>query len=274
MISPRSKVSPYNDAFYASVATGSLASANVIVPLVLELVPTRSVVDIGCGIGSWLSVFAANGVNDFHGYDGPHVNSASLHIPKEHFTPVNLNLPLSISRPYDLAVSLEVAEHLDPSLADSHVDQLTQLAPVILFSAAIPGQGGTNHVNEQWPEYWAERFRHRGYRAVDAIRPQLARFSTKVEFWYAQNIVIFVKESKLTNYPRLAQWAELTRPDSLAWVHPVSYSSVKQQLAHKEFQAAHWAMEANSARRAIRRLPGLLWRAAISRCVRFISSVK
>ena len=238
-------------------------------PLVLDLIPARSVVDIGCGVGSWLATFAANGVTDFHGFDGAHINSAFLQIPSERFTSADLTQPLSISRRYDLALSLEVAEHLDPEVADRHIDQLTRLAPVVLFSAAIPGQGGMHHVNEQWPEYWAARFAALHYRAVDALRPQLARFSTKVEFWYAQNILLYVEESVLSNYPKLSSLVLATHADSLAWVHPAAYEGVKRDLAAAQCEAEHWTTEANSARRAIRRLPGLLWRAAATQCVRF-----
>lgn len=261
-MTPPPAATPYDAGFYANLETGTRASAEVIVPLLLTLVPARSVVDVGCGLGIWLAAFAANGVTDFHGFDGPYVDPSSLHIPRERFTPVDLNQPLSVGRRYDLALSLEVAEHLQPGRGDGHVDQLTRLAPVVLFSAAVPGQGGTGHVNEQWPEYWAERFAARNYRAVDAIRPQLARSSARVDFWYTQNILVYVEASRLSSYPQLGPSAAVTRADSLAWAHPTLYESVREELAAAEARAAHWSKQANSARRSIARLPGLIWRAA------------
>ena len=63
----------------------------------------------------------------------------------------DLAQPLQIDRRFDLALSLEVAEHLPPECGSEFVQTLTDLSSVILFSAAIPFQGGTDHLNEQWP---------------------------------------------------------------------------------------------------------------------------
>ena len=149
---------PYTADFFADHRDGARRSARVVVPLVLELVRARSVVDVGCGDGTWLSVFREHGVEDVRGIDGDYVDRAELQIPRERFHPHDLTRPLELGHTFDLAVSLEVAEHLPPESADDFVTSLTRHAPIVLFSAAAPYQGGQNHVNEQWPAYWAARF--------------------------------------------------------------------------------------------------------------------
>ncbi len=153
--------------------TGSLQSAEVVVPLVLALTRPRSVIDVGCGRGAWLRAFRNGGVKSIRGIDGDYVDAASLLIPQECFSAVDLNKPFELSGRYDLAVCLEVAEHLPAAMANVLVQQLTAVAPLILFSAAITGQGGTNHVNERPPSYWRELFEAHGFMLFDPIRPTI-----------------------------------------------------------------------------------------------------
>ena len=82
-----------------------------------------------------------------------------------------------------------MAEHLDPSRAASFVSDLCALAPVVLFSAAVPGQGGTHHVNEQWPGYWQDLFAVEGYLMSGALR-WLIWNDDRVENWYRQNLMV------------------------------------------------------------------------------------
>src|SRR5215467_13018648 len=138
---------PYTVDFYKIHRQGSRRSASQIVPLVLELVQPKSVIDVGCGVGAWLSVFNECGVEDFYGLDGEYVDRNMLEIPHQRFLAVDLTKPIQLNRQFDLVVSLEVAEHLPDNCAEMFVDSLTKLGRVILFSAAIPHQGGTRHVN-------------------------------------------------------------------------------------------------------------------------------
>src|SRR5262249_29915915 len=132
----------YDEGYYADQRTGSQRSARLIVPLLLELVQPRSVVDVGCGTGSWLSVFRDHGVEDVLGIDWEYVGANSLEISPDHFYAFDLTQPLRLERRFDLVVSLEVAEHLPPESADAFVESLVSLGPTVLFSAAVPGQGG------------------------------------------------------------------------------------------------------------------------------------
>jgi len=144
---------PYTPAFFQAISDGSTRSARAVVPLLMSLVRPKSVVDVGCGWGKWLTVFREAGVKDVLGIDGPYVDPARTDLAANEFIPHDLTQPLTVKRRFDLAVSLEVAEHLPPEAADGFVSLLASLAPVVAFSAAIPGQGGTGHRNERWPDY-------------------------------------------------------------------------------------------------------------------------
>src|SRR5437879_5333008 len=146
----------YSQDFYDEIELGSLQSAAVVVPRLMNLVRPQSVVDVGCGRGAWLTAFQKLGVSKILGIDGPHVDKTRLLIPSECFRSVDLSQPFELPGRHDLVLCLEVAEHLPGSMANSLVKTLTKASSVIVFSAAIPGQGGTGHVNEQWPEYWCE----------------------------------------------------------------------------------------------------------------------
>jgi SAM-dependent methyltransferase len=181
----------YDEGFFEELDAAVGASAKVIVPIVCSLLggPT-SVLDIGCGRGTWLRVFQDHGVGDIFGVDGPHVLSA-LEIPPSKFRAQDLTAPLDIGRRFDLVVSLEVGEHLPPGFADAFVASLVAHGSAVLFSAAIPFQGGPGHVNEAWQSSWATRFAAHGYAPIDEIRPAVWNHDD-VAFWYAQNTILYV----------------------------------------------------------------------------------
>jgi hypothetical protein len=228
------RVQPYTEYFYKDQMEGARQSAQEIVPLVLALVQPRHVVDVGCGVGAWLSVFRDCGVEDVIGIDGEYVDKTMLQIPQEHFLAFDLKRPVWLGRQFDLVVSLEVAEHLPSESAEIFVDSLTRLGPIILFSAAIPFQGGTNHLNEQWPEYWAAYFQAHGYVAIDCIRKKVWT-NEKVEWWYAQNILLFVQRDYVASHPLLQAEYEKTHSTQLSIVHPKKYLEALQlQLATQD----------------------------------------
>ena len=191
-------------------------------PIVLQFIQPQRVVDVGCGTGAWLSVFREHGIEDILGIDGDYVNREMLQIPAEKFMAFDLAQPLPSQEPFDLVVSLEVAEHLPAESAATFVASLTGLGSVVLFSAAIPYQGGVNHVNEQWPEYWADLFQARGYVPIDCIRKQIWQNPT-IDWWYIQNTLIFAQQNRLDQYPLLKQAFESISAAPLAMVHPHAY---------------------------------------------------
>jgi SAM-dependent methyltransferase len=205
---------------------GSRSSAEVIVPLVLEFLPVSSVVDIGCGDGTWLSVFRALGVTDIFGLDGEYIDRDLLQVSHECFQAADLSKPFALGRTFDLAVSLEVAEHLPADCTVLFVDSLTRLAPMVLFSAAIPFQSGNQHINEQWPDKWAELFKRHDFLPVDFIRKRIWN-NQAVEWWYTQNTLLFVQAKFLETNALLKGEFERTNPDQLQLVHPRQYLYVK-----------------------------------------------
>lgn len=212
----------YSKGFYKDIHEQALASAREIVPFILKLTKAGSVVDAGCGQGAWLSVFRDNSVLRTLGIDGAHVPNNSLLIPRDSFRAVDLNKPPADLGKFDLALSLEVGEHLPSVSADAYVAFLVSLAPVILFSAAVPLQDGTRHVNEQWQSYWAEKFKGHGFVVVDAIRPEFWS-NENVAPWYRQNILMYVKKDKLSDYPLLQEAVRHTNERMLSMVHPQTY---------------------------------------------------
>lgn len=238
---------PYTSAYYDTITRGSLDSAGVVVPLLLDLHPARSVVDVGCGIGAWASAFAAAGLPTVLGIDGDYVDRDKLLIPRSDFIPADLaaplNLPSSLPRRFDLAVSLEVAEHLPPASSETFVESLCRLAPVVLFSAAIPYQGGEGHINERWPTFWFDLFRARGYHLIDALRPRIWS-DRRVEPWYQQNLLIYASADALAASPALARAHELTAPDALSLIHPRIFGLLLEHHAIKP--PGPWPTDASS----------------------------
>lgn len=230
----------YTEDFYNLVLEGSRQSAKEIVPIVFEFIQPKSVIDVGCGTGTWLSVFQKYGVEDICGVDGDYVDKSTLEIPFDKFLSFDLKKPLKLDRQFDLVISLEVSEHLPKECAESFVDSLTKLGSVILFSAATPFQGGTEHVNEQWQDYWAKYFQTKGYVAIDCIRNRVWQ-NELVEFWYAQNILVFAKQEclKLEKFYLLNKQFENTITSQLSVVHPKKYLEVVEKCI-AETKAAEW----------------------------------
>ena len=211
----------YTSGFFTQQQAGSLQSALRILPHVFDLVSPGSVVDVGCGVGTWLAAARTLGVLDVMGLDGDYVDRHLLQIPPDCFRATDLSRPFECERTFDLALSLEVAEHLPDTSAPALVESLTRLAPVVLFSAAIPKQCGEHHINLQWQSWWIDQFNSKGFVAVDCVRHRVWN-DVAVEWWYAQNVFLIVREDRLASSPRLRQeLAQSTWPYGI--VHPRAY---------------------------------------------------
>ena len=165
----------------------------------LDLVDIKSVADYGCGIGTWLKTFKDNGVSEVKGFDGDWVdrnlllgNISSQEFEIIDFERINDEMP---KKQYSLVLCMEVAEHISEGNSDNLIRLLTRSGNIILFSAAIPYQGGPGHINEQWPDYWAERFAKYGYKPYDTIRFRIWD-DNRIFSWYKQNIILYVNESE------------------------------------------------------------------------------
>ncbi len=209
----------YTAGYYQSIREDSAASAREVVPLIMRLFSPRSVVDVGCGPGTWAAEYKRAGAAVL-GIDGYDVKTEQLLIPLQEFDRRNLAEPVRLDRRFDLVNCLEVAEHLPAARARSFVRDLCQLGDVVVFSAAVPGQGGTHHVNEQWPSYWIAFFQENGFQALDCIRPQIWT-NEKVASWYAQNMFAFIKQERIASFPGAVESCRCAGPIDL--VHPRAY---------------------------------------------------
>ena len=226
----------YTEKFYLKRMDEKLTySADRTLSVVLpKLPPVNSVVDVGCGLGTWLLSFLKLQVHqvDILGIDGPWIDPNLLVIPKDSFLTVDLSLETPrIERKYDLAISLEVAEHLLPGKAEEFVSFLTDMSDFILFSAAIPFQEGTNHFNEQWQGYWADLFERKDYVPIDFIRPALWN-DDKISLHYRQNTILYSRRdrAKEINIPSLLDG------QMLSLVHPEYYKKYTHPGVKRAFR--------------------------------------
>lgn len=192
--------SAYDPVLFQGLAKGNAPAK--LAPTMLEILKlfpeTKSVVDVGCGAGGWLATFREAAGDNLHtvmGIDGDWVPREVLHIKPEEFHPCNFydEMPV-VSQRFDLAFCLEVIEHIPEPEAERLLDLLVQLSDRIIFSAAIPGQGGTHHVNEQWPPYWEEKFNSRNYLLLDIIRSKIWDYADTGVF-YKQNMLVAINKN-------------------------------------------------------------------------------
>lgn len=203
----------YSGDFYSYIDAGSRRSARVVAGLLLAEMKIGSLLDVGAGHGAWAAEWLKAGVKEVLAVDGDYVRPDQLAVPKKNFRAHDLATPLDLKKSFDLVQSLEVAEHLPHGKAELFVDNLTRHGDVILFSAAVPHQGGEHHVNEQPPEYWRAKFAARGYRALDFVRPGLAG-KGEVMPWYRFNSYLYANEA---GEKRLSEAVLATRvPDNQA----------------------------------------------------------
>jgi hypothetical protein len=156
----------------------------------MEIFKPKSVIDFGCGTGAWLHQFYMSGVDEILGLDGS--DDGHQLIPNDSFQLIDLSDYYVPHHKYDLAISLEVAEHLPEESADVFVKNVARSADNIFWSAAVPGQRGLDHINEQWPSYWIPKFKELGFYCNGDFRLQFWD-DENIETWYRQNILLFSK---------------------------------------------------------------------------------
>lgn len=208
----------YDENFYSTIQKGSRNSASIVVPRVLQFVKPKSVLDVGCGTGEWLAEFKANNVNEIFGVDGDYVRRDSLKISPSEFKGLDLNNSFDLNKRFDLVISLEVAEHLQPLKSEAFVQTLISHSDCVLFSAGIPGQKGTYHINLRTQSYWAELFASQNYIAFDCLRDKL--WYLPIQYWYKQNMILYVKETSLTDIDGLKNCKPTIDLKKLNRIHP------------------------------------------------------
>jgi SAM-dependent methyltransferase len=211
--------------------------------------PFDTVCDVGCGAGTWLKAALEAGATDVLGVDGEYARP-SLLIPVDKFQGRDLRERIVLPRAFDLVISLEVAEHLPRERSASFVEDLTRLAPAVLFSAAIPYQGGTAHINERWQSFWAAEFVRYGFVLHDVIRPAIWD-NADVELWYRQNTMLFLSSGHPQASALRAAVPGLAMPVSVVHpgMFPLGSNSDNRMLLLKLF---YWSL-ASDMKRWLRR---------------------
>lgn len=181
-----------------------------IFPIIIQKYDPQSVLDVGCGLGTWLKVISDCGIDDFLGVDGIEIAEDSFLVSKNRFQKQNLISHWDLGRDFDLILCLEVAEHLPRDSASNFIRCLTNHSDIIVFSAAVPNQPGQGHINCQWINYWQDLFNKYGYACFDEIRPTIWSKSFP-EWWYKQNIFIAKKDE--VNAGREPRISSMIHPD-------------------------------------------------------------
>lgn len=138
-----------------------IRSAELVAAAIQEVFRPSSVADLGCGCGIYSHLFGLKGCRTLS-IDGvlPPPGSA---FPVEIITR-DLTLPLENSwGNFDLALCLEVAEHIPEEFSGIFLQNLTGFSDRLVMSAAPPGQDGHHHVNERPRRYWAEKLAELGF---------------------------------------------------------------------------------------------------------------
>jgi hypothetical protein len=233
----------YDDDFYRARQRNTQDATNLVIERLLKIIPKpESAVDLGCGVGAWLATLRENGVGRILGLDGPWVKREFLAIKPDEFQQLDLTKSPDLDIRFDLAMSLEVAEHLSGRFADQFVRSLVSLSDFILFSAAPPLQGGTNHINEQPIDYWLEKFEQQGYVGIDCIRPHIWN-DKRIGAFYRQNIFLAVRSSRVRE---LSLPTELPRPN--AYLHPEIYL---QKLEEANTVKGAWKLLRRAAKKRL-----------------------
>ena len=198
--------------------THNSSAAEQVLPVLFEIYKPTTIIDVGCGLGNWIEVAKKISGAEITGVDGNYVNRTLLKIQESEFVEQDLTKPFDLNKKFDLAICLEVAEHLPKASAEGFIISLTNHSDVIMFSAALPGQGGQNHINEQWPSYWQECFENCGFEMIDFFRFKIWN-NPKIEYWYKQNLFLVVRKGHaLANNESQVAYS-LVHPELLELVH-------------------------------------------------------
>lgn len=215
----------YPDEWHKIFGDKTGESARRILPSLIAGFAVNSTVEVGCGNAHWSKVAIDVGVAEYRVVDGPWNDRDHLLVDSAKFVEADLSLPLNLPTRYDMAICLEVAEHVGRESAGILVKSLTEAADIIVFGAAIPFQGGYGHINEQWPSWWRALFEEQGFRAYDIVRPRHWA-DQAIHYWYRQNTFVYVNER---NQDAVAVAKELDTPGSLLLfdaVHPEKFEEV------------------------------------------------
>lgn len=183
----------YDEQILTEFAAIQSENASDFADMVIDLFDPSSVVDIGCGPGEYIAELARRGV-DVVGVDGSSSVLKLLKIEPDKFILHDLTKPLQLARRFDLCLCMEVAEHIETRHSSALIDTLCRSSKVVFFTAAPPGQGGHDHINEQSPEFWAELFQSHGFKLDPSLTAQARGYLEARElaaFWLTANAAVY-----------------------------------------------------------------------------------
>lgn len=219
----------YDKLFYEYQREGSQRSALNLLPALINALNINSVLDVGCGAGAWLSAYKVLGVSDCIGVDGEYVDRSMLMIDQNIFHPEDITKPFNLNRQFDIVQCLEVAEHVPTECSSTLIQNIIKHGKLVLFSAAVPGQGGEEHINEQPYEFWRDTFSNYGYRLFDYIRPAVIEIKS-IEPWYRYNILLFAHDSIIPELPLEVTSTRINDKSSITDYSPITYRIRKKIL--------------------------------------------
>ena len=233
----------YDENFWRQGSLFNYTSAKNVLSLFFQWHKPKSIIDIGCGVGSWLKAAKELGIDDIFGVDINEIDEKYLLVPRKYIEIANLETyKQNNHNRYDLAISIEVAEHLSENVAEDFINTLTNLSNVILFSAAIPLQVGTNHINCQQPIYWYNIFKSNGYVCFDILRDLLRDFEdSEVNPCHKQNVLIYVKKDNKEIFENFG-FQSTDKPDF--FYHPAYFNNalntykeeIKSKISNKDLK--------------------------------------
>jgi SAM-dependent methyltransferase len=194
MTQPAQTRHEYGALFYRYQRSGAQQSARLLLPRLLRHLDSRTVLDVGCGAGAWVQSYRELGLERAIGVDGDYVDRSLLLMDPDDFIAQDITRPFDLNCQFDIVQCLEVGEHVPHMASATLVENLVRHGKIVLFSAAPPGQGGEDHINEQPYSYWRDLFLRHGYRLFDAVRP-LVRGERGIEPWYRFNVLLFAHDS-------------------------------------------------------------------------------
>lgn len=180
----------YSADFYSNMRSVSASSYAFLANWIFNYCSPKSAIDWGAGSGELLMDLHTNHQVQVKALEGDWVREIPTNLPKLHYEFRDLRFPLKLEEKFDIAICLEVAEHLEDEFAQTLIDGICSSSDLVFFSAAVPYQGGTNHVNEKWPIYWAKRFHKAGFVLSYDPREELWD-NPEIADYYKQNLLIF-----------------------------------------------------------------------------------
>jgi SAM-dependent methyltransferase len=228
----------------------SIAGAAAALPQILCGWRPRSILDVGCGTGTWMRAALDVGVRDVFGIDGVEVDADDLAVEASRRTILDLTQAWRLERRFDLLLCLEVAEHLGEPNGPALIDALVAHTDYVVFSAACPSQQGQHHVNCQWPEYWQSIFNQREFVCSDEVRWRIWD-DERIEPWYRQNIFVATRDKSMAG----------REPRIRSVIHPKMWSNSSAEAVEHGYASWQWYVSCIPlafSRKALRRLKKII----------------